>query len=487
MIYLTRPVFEFDVDWSDAPAKTFSYDLREMDVGFGAEYFATLQQHIVQGYNLNLTLRNQAEIDALDEFLDDLTGRLQGFWLPVPFEAVQIVTADDATHFYIADQNLRSTFADQPDLYLLFTRAGETRAAKIAAVEVASNGRERVTLTTALATPATTADVVHRLHYVRLAKDDEEGQFLAEGIQARTLDVVELPHEYEAFETGEQPIWLYKLSCAVPVATSWHYTSFAAGVVSDNQLYSPFPMQHRGIAKSAKLDAEKLTIEAKYDVAHPFAMFLPLPLPKPMSIEVFEVALADVETRRTIFSGKVRLVEDEGERVVAQCDAWTAVLGRKVLGMMFQPGCNYDVFNPRTCKLQRWQFETTAEIVAIDNTALPPRVTLALDHPDSLQFGRWTTRNWFQDGFATGGFGTNFQVRQIVSSRYVVDELRIELNAPIDLDAGDQLTIVPGCSGTVARCKQLGNFDNFGGFHLMPEKNLSLQAMDAIVSQGGKK
>jgi uncharacterized phage protein (TIGR02218 family) len=487
MDYLTRPIFEFEPDWSDVPTRQFLFDLRELQIGFGAEYFNTLQQHVATGYKFQLTLSTAAEVQALDDFIEDLTGPLQGFWLPTPFESVQIVTADDATHFYIADQNLRATFEDHPDIYLLFTRAGAVRAAKIAAVNAASNGRERITLTGALATPATPEDVACRLHYVRLAGDQEEGRFLTEGVQQRTVSVVELPHEYEAFETGEEPVWLYHFACAAPMDTHWRYTSFAAAIVSDNELFTPFPMEHRSLKKSVQLDTESLDIEAKHDAAHPFALFLPIPLGKLVTVEVFQVTLGDPETREMVFTGRVRRVDDAGDRLVAHCDSWTAVLNRKVLPMMFQAGCNYDVFNPHTCKLQRWMFETTGTVVSVDNTALPPFVVLDLDIPDSLQFENWMSENWFADGFVEAGSGTGYQIREILTSRDFVGQLRLQLNAPLDAEVGAKLHLIPGCNGTAARCRAFNNFPNFGGFPAIPEKNLSLQAMDAIVSQGGKK
>ena len=488
MNYVTRPVFQFETDWSDAPTKQFRFDLREIELGFGAEYFATLQTHVVQGYALNLTLRDAAEVQAFDDFFAALAGRLQGFWLPTPFEAVEIVTADDATHFYIADQNLRATFEDHPDIYLLLSRAGDVRAAKIAAVASASGGRERVTLTAALANAATTADTVCRLHYVRLATDEESGVFLAEGIQTRELRVVELPHEYEAFETGQSPIWLYRFSCSAPRETVWCYTSFAAGVVSGNVLFEAFPMTHRGLKKSAKLDNETLDIEAKFDAAHPLALFLPLPLTKPLNVEVLKVTLADPETQERVFNGTVRTVEDQGEKLIAHCDSWLAVLKRKVPRMAIQKECNYMVFEDRTCKVPRWRFETTGTVTAVENTTSLPYILLALDNAASPKFADWMSDDWFAQGFIEAGFGSAYQVRGIISSLAVAGELKLELNAPLDIEVGSQVALVPGCDGLAATCQaKFNNFDNFGGFLAVPQKNLSLQAMDAIVSQGGKK
>lgn len=485
MNYLARPVFEFEVDWSERPDKQFLFDLRKLETGFGAGYFATLEEHVVQGYKFTVNCRNAAGVLALDDFFAALTGRLQGFWLPAPFEAVQVVTADDATHFFIADQNLRATFADHPDIYLLIQRAGESRACKIAAVAAASNGRERITLTAALATPATPADTVCRLHHVRLAADEEAGQFLREGTLQCEITVVELPHEYEAFETGESPIWLYELSCAVPLDRRWRFTSFAADVVSGNQLYTAFAMSHHSHMSSATIEAEALQVEAKFDAAHPFALFMPLPLPRPMTIQISKVTLADLETRELAFTGTVRSVSDDGETLTANCDAWVATLKRKAPGMLIGRDCAHVIYEPDTCRLERWKFETTGTVTALDMDVRPPTVTLDLDNPTSPRFSDWMSADWFAGGWIEHGIGSSFRMRGILGSADA-GGLLLELNVPTNLEIGDRVTLIPDCGGQADRCKAFRNYDNFGGFPAVPDKNPSLKA-SAPVSQGGKK
>lgn len=485
MTYLTRPVFEFVPDWSDSPAKSFRFDLRELALGFGAEVFTPLQSHVTQGYTFKLTLQGD-EIAEVDTFFAALTGRLHGFWLPAAFEAVQVVTADDASHFYIADQNLRATFADHPDIYLWITRNGVSRAAKISAVASASGGRERITLTAGLATPVTTVDTVCRLHYVRLADDVEKSVFVREGVQTREVRVIELPTEYEAWETGQQPIFLYHFWCDEPMNWHWRFTNFAAAVVSDNQLHTAFALEHGALRLTGKLN-ETLEISAAYDEEHPLALFLPLPLARPMNIEVRECTVADPDTTTLLFTGQVRSVEDAGESLKATCDSWTALLARKIPKMMLQQGCNWAVFEPGTCQLERWKRETAGTVVSVDNAAARPTLTIQL-RSTAIQLPNWLTADWFAGGFIETGLGVNFKVRSVLNSADAgSDQVELTLNAPLTVDVGATVQLLPGCSGTAARCTALGNFAHFGGFPAIPERNLSLKALDATTAQGGKK
>lgn len=489
MNYLTRPVFETAIDWKNPINKEFSFDLRDLALGFGAEVFLPLQTNVVQGYSAQVWLDSSAEIDAFDAFFAALTGRLQGFWLPAPFLAFEIVGADDASHFFIRDQGLRDTLADHPDVYLYLTRPGlAARACKITGVAAATEDRERVTLSAALATPVTTADTALRLHYVRLATDVERGQFYKENCQRRELKVVELPTEYEAYETGAKLIHLYHFWTAEPMNWHWRFTSFAADVVSGNKLFTKYAMRHGTIRKSLKLENETLELEAAFNENHPLALFLPIPFSRPLNVEVLEVSYADPDTQRSLFVGRVRNVPDNSDRLVAKCDSWAGVLARKFPGLQIGAECNWQVFD-RNCGLERWNKDTSAEVVSVDDTVYPPTATLQLI-AGSTQEDDWMTTDWFARGFIELGNGLTFQVRTILSS--VGDapntQITIELNHKLFAAVGQRVRIVPGCDGTAATCKsKFRNFPNFGGFPAVPEKNLSLQAMDATTSAGGKK
>lgn len=483
MTYLTRPVFEIAPDWMDRPVKSFAFDLAELALGFGAEVFDPLQSHVTQGYEFKLTLQGD-EIAEVDAFFAALTGRLQGFWLPVPIEGAQIVTADDATHFFIADQNLRATWADHPDIYLWLVRNGTGRACKIANVASASGGRERITLTEALATPATTADMLYCLHYVRLAGDEESGEFIAEGVQRRTLRVIELPTEYEAFETGQRPIFLYHFWSEEPMNWHWRFTNFAADVVSGNRLHTAYALEHGAIRRTGKLD-ETLDITAAFDASHPFTLFLPLPLTRPLQVEVHEATYADPDTTTLLFKGHVRTVEDTGTSLRATCDAWTALLSRKLPRMMLQRDCNWPVFEPGTCKLERWRLETGGLVTDVDTATRTVQVQL---RSTALQLPNWLTADWFAGGFVETGVGQAFKVRSVLSSADAGgDQVLLTLNAPLTVEIGDNVQLIPGCDGTPDRCRAFQNWDNFGGFRAIPERNLSLKAIDATTAQGGKK
>ena len=491
MNYLTRPVFEFPIDWSDPVNQRFDFDLRELSLGFGAELFLALQSHVVSGYNAGLVLKTNDEIEAFDAFFAALTGRLQGFWFPAPFLAAQIVGAVSATQFDIRDIGLRDTLADHPDVYLLVKRPGlAARPCKINAVALQSAGIERVTLTAALGTPVTTADSLWRLHYVRLADDVERGRFMkGRRATARTSGHRTAARIRKPTRRANCRSIFTTSGTAEPMNWHWRFTSFAANVVSGNQLFTKSNLTHGAIKKSIRLDNEGAEIEAAFDGNHPLALFLPIPFSRSLQVEILEASFADPNTTRTLFVGRVRTVADEGDKLVAKCDSWAGVLARKFPGAIIGPTCNWEVFD-RNCGLERWKKETIGDVVSVDNTVYPPTLTLQLI-AGSTQEDEWMTADWFARGWIETGSGVGFQVRTILASTGDAPDTQVTLtlNHGVAVAVGQRVHLVPGCDGSIAHCRdKFRNFPNgFGGFPAVPERNLSLQAVEATTSAGGKK
>lgn len=500
MTYLTRPVFLFPVNWADPVNKGFLFDLREASVGFGADVFTSLEAYVVQGWSCKLMLQDSAAVQAADDFFNALGGNLKGFWFPALMESMQIVAVTSTTVFEIGYVGLAEQWAERPDIHLWITPdyVSGGQAARIQSVENLGNGRERVTMASALSTLPTVNMMVARLHYVRLAGNDERGTFIAEGVQEREIKVVELPHEYAAVETGEQPLYLYRFWTSPPHGQEWGFTSFAADVVSNGLRFKQWPMTHGDLTESLKPENAATRITAAFDAAHPltshpFNLYMPLPPSKPLNLQILKAPLDAPDASEPIFTGRVRVVNDGGKTFDAQCDAWASVLRRKTPRMIIQSACNYTVFDldlphgVKCCGLERNRYETTLQVTALDGFS----VECSLFFPAALQAPKWKTDDWFARGFIEYGAGLSYQARSVVSSTWDSgsSRLTIKLNAiPHGLAVGSLLEIIPGCDGEAATCRtKFENFDNFGGFVDIPARNPALQAMDMSSSQGGKK
>jgi hypothetical protein len=574
LTYLNRPIFNFDIDWANAVNRAITYDLRETALGFGPEYFVPTQTYTAQGWEFTVMANTDALIASLDAFTASLYGRLAGFWLPVPFEAMTIVNAVDHAQFDVKACNLTATWQDRPDITLWFTNADGSggQALPIAAVADNGNGTERVTIQPLNIVPAgaayppfafplgiqplylvqglvigltykwtpganevqlsngaqifnaaatfvataVTATIqgnafnvpvtgtiglelnpaaapgmfVRRLHYVRLADDAEKSRFEAESWQTRSFNVIELPLEYTNIETGRQPIYLYHFSAASPVLQNWYYTSFAAKVWSGGKQYQPFPITHGAVNQTARGDKDELDIEAKADPSHPFSLFLPSPFGAQMNVQVFACLLATPDNATLIFNGIVRLVDDQGTKYVGHCASLLYLLDRKLPRMLVQPNCSYNLYEP-SCGIRRAAYETQATITAINNDPNSPNVVVQMKFPTQNPT-RHKTANWFAGGPFEVGFGVSYEPRTILASSWdnVHALLTLQLNLPLwKAQVGNVVIIAAGCDGLASTCaNKFNNFNRFGGFPAVPQRNLTLEAFNnQPVSQGGKK
>ena len=491
MTYLTRPVFEFAIDWGQAVARAVTFDLRELLLGFGAEVFQPTQLHTVNVWDFSLVLKSGVEILEWEDFENDLAGMLNGFWLPCPLEAAQFVAGVSTTQFDVVNQGLSAVWEDRPDSHVLIVLPNGTwHAAEITAVEV-SGANERVTISPALSVTPPAGTVIKRLHYVRLGTDRITGRFLTENILSLSLTAIELPTEYAELQTGLQPIYLYEFTTAAPATEVWRYTSFAAPVVSENRLFSPFAMSHGSLTTGARAEQQQLEITAAFDDEHPLSMFLPMPPHRPLNVSVYQVQYGALDTRKLLFFGVVRKVDDGGDKLTAHCDSWLGILSRKVPRMHIGSNCGYELFDAFTCKASRAAHETTGQIAVIDSASYPPTIQVDLLYDTLEQFDNWVIEGWFAHGFIEVGFGIEFEVRTILSSELTTgpNRLTLELNAPLHYaEVGDYLQLIPGCDGAAATCKaKFDNFTNFGGFPAIPPRNLALKGLNTNVAQGGKK
>jgi hypothetical protein len=498
MNYLGRPIFIWAIDWSAAIARNISYDLRETSLGFGAEFYFPTETFTAQSWDFSSTLYGAAAITAVDEFTASLSGRLNGFWLPVPFEAFQIVAAIGANSFKIKFCNLTATWQDRPDIQLSFqvgdiNPLGTMTAAQFAAItNVVNNhdGTETVTIGANLNPAPAPGMFVKRLHYVRLTEDVESANFAAEGWQERPFKVIELPLEYANVETGRSPIYLYEFDLPAPMIKTWRYTSFAAPVWSLGNLYQPFPMTHGGVKETSRGDTGEIDITAKPDASHPFSLFFPAPLGQTMTVTVTAVSLGLPDEGTEIFTGIVRAVDDDGTRYTAHCASLLYLLDRKAPWMLIQPQCNYALFDPPTCGIQRAAY-TAPVLIDATTPALPSNTVVVSMIFPTVHPERPSTANWFAGGIFETGYGVNYEPRTITSSSWnpVLKLLTLTLNIPLYQGApGDWCYITAGCDGAASTCTtKFNNFNRFGGFIAVPSRNPSLEALNAPVSQGGKK
>ncbi len=482
--YLTRPVFTTPINWTDGVSQRLSYDLRELQIGFGAEVFAPLQSQVVHGFEFSVQLNTEAEILALENFFAALRGRLHGFWLPAPTEAVDIVSGLSTTQFDIAGQSFAASWDQHPAMHLWLTHEGTSAAAKILNVTDNGNGTERVTLESALPFTPAAATMVSRLHYVRLVEDEENAAFLAEWFEQRSFQVLELPTEYATAETGELPLYLYDIwiEPASGPDTHWRYTSFAAPIVSNSETFAAKPISHGSLKASIEGAADKLTLEAVHEADHPLLFGFPFPPSRTIYVQVRETTYGAPDTVNIRFTGQVEKVTRRGKKISARCVSILDLDTQRLPDALMGPRCAYQIYDAN-CGAPLNTFKRTVTLTDIVSERVI-RVTKATPFADESGDAQYYTFGWIETGT-----GEALEIRSILSDTVISSTVReLTLDLPLQHAAeSDTVTLVPGCDGKWLTCQtKFGTF-NFMGQPFVPTKNPTLVAVQQPVSQGGKK
>lgn len=481
MNYLDRPIFEFVINWASPVEPRFSYDLRGLGLGQGEDAQEPTQRSMITGWNLEVLLSKDSEIQAFEDFFNTLGGSRQGFWLPVPFEEINVTGGVDASHFEI--QSLGVEW--DPDHPIYFTSPGQIpRISKVIDVEDVGSGRERITLEDGLTIDENWS--AYRLYYARLA-DTEQSNVFSDGKRTTQIRVIELPLEYAIPNADSFPVWLYELSQDFRNGTvsTWRYTSFDLSLSDGVNDWNAYPIDHGALERSLELDRQECELELAYDPNHPLAQYLPVPPMFRVALRIYEGefqspgSVSDLKLR---FTGEIDTVQPQGRKLEAQCIGLLQILDRKVPRFYIGPRCNVALYSD-PCGVNPLDYRSTG---TLGFTAYRNQVTLT--HPDLAEIEE---ENWFAGGYLDTGSGANREVRGIRASSLPdeVNSITLTLGFPLTFAVKDQeAKAFAGCPGVASVCQgRFLNLINFRGHTSVPQSNLSIEAIPSQNSKGNKK
>lgn len=479
--YVDRPVFGWEIDWATTPFQRLELVLNEMDAGFGDVAFWRDQLHVVHGWQFAVPLTGD-DIRDVEDFIGDLHGRRAGFWVQTPVQAFRIVQGVSGNRLLIRDRAMAETWEDLPSVHVAFTKRGQpTQRQQVTAVVDMGDGTERVDLG-----GATEMNMDHTwqawvLAYVRLSDDVERGSFEGEGALYRTFRVVELPHEYASYELGERPVYLYHFRTeggGSPV--DWRLTSFAWDLDDGTNTWTAARITHGAIRRSMDPSREQVQIEAELDPASPLFQLCPPALAMPLLVTIYEADYTALETKTVIATGRVLgPVEVDGKTVKAGVDSILDLGGGNLPAMVFQPRCNYRLFEAGTCRVDRAAHEVAVTITTMNNR------TLVVNGAGLSG----AAVNHFAEGFIETGSGNTFERRTILASTVATGStVTITLNAALYFaEETDAAVLLPGCDGLPDTCiTKFNNFDNFGG-HRAAFRNLAIKGLETPEIDAAKK
>ncbi len=483
MTYLTRPVFEFRVNWKPTPSVQFDYELNEITLGFGGASLAQLQENTGRQIELELVLEGNDSIADFEAFADSVSGRASGFWIAHPERGFKISSGVSSTQLDAVDSDLVETLTDHPSQHFLFTKQDGTTIASKCTSAATFGDFERLTFDPSLgATPDDTWKA-QRLLYVRFASDEESATLITEGLQTRTLRLVELPTEYADILAGDAPVFLYRFYVVLPDGTesSWRYTNAPDDIVSNGDTFTAKNLRHGSLLRSMRAENEELTVDAVHESGTPWADYIPFPSTLPLWLELLSADFATPDTTTQEFVGRLGdSPEFDGRSVTMKFASWLDALDAQLPRPLIGPRCPYKFGDLSTCKVDTSSLEKTATVNA--------QVGTRMSVEDASLIG--VVAGYFAGGWLVAGSGTSTQVRAILSSTAdSAGVVTLRLNARlVGISDGASVTLTPGCDKSPTACSdKWSNFDNYGGKPFKPRANLTLNAIEIDPGAGGKK
>lgn len=478
LTYLSRPVFDFPVNWRNQPVKQFTYDLREINLGAGAATHEATQAHVHRGIEFEIFLATETEIVAWEAFADQTKGRHIGFWFPDTLAAFEILDQPSGTSLTVKTQDLVSTLADHPSVHVVFQKRGQVPiCCKILSVGTAGSD-ELLTFDTDLDATAFVNDgtwEAARLLYCRFTSDTEESEAEAETVLRVPLKVYELPNEYTAVETGLTPVYFYRFfyggpGVAISASNDWFFTSFYTDVSSTYagamaaQVHTAKNLTHGRLTSSIKAEATGTTLKAYLEATNPLSYFVNQQINLPLWVEIRSASFATPNTTRLLFTGQVLRSSTAGRMQDVAVASIFDTLGKRFPAVLLQPQCNWTLYDLRTCKVVKASWAVAVTVTSVSGTSI------------TLTGGGLAGKaaNYFAQGFFTLGSGRTLQSHTIISSAAasgstVVIKVAKVLSGITALSA----TAYPGCdlSRGPGGCAKFSNYLNHGGFAFMPNKN----------------
>jgi len=476
--YQTRPLLSIDPDWSRTPARKRTYDLRQQQIGFGAESWEPQQQWVTAEFRHEFTLMQDDSL-ALMQFLLMVDGRRTGFWLPSVEEGLEITSVLSATVLNVQNIGLTGEWNSEPCVDLFFRYADDSvEGARIQAVAEVDNFTEMVTLEAALAGPVSPQAFVRKLYYVRLNSDEMTFAFDSEGQVSVAMTTRELPFEYSSAELGERPVYLYRIWKTIGgVTTTWRYTSHDVAVSFLGHTYQPAPISHGQIEQSTTADRDDITIDTFLFPGSPFADYVPYPPQLNYYIEITEIFL-DSAIYGVLFTGEIRTPKMEGKKLTATASVRLTALNRSCPRFFIQKCCNLILYSPR-CGVNAAAYTMVGTLTAIAGRVVTINSAF-VDVPDAyFTWGRISVT-------APDGSREYRHIRNDARIDATHRQLVLQ-NVLINAVVGSVIQIEAGCDLRPSTCdSKFSNLINFGGFPFMPASNPTLKAIKLKNPSAGK-
>lgn len=237
--------------------------------------------------------------------------------------------------------------------------------------------------------------------------------------------------------------------------TRWRYTGADEDKIVNTELYESYAIDAPPFEGSD--DTSKSSINLDVVATLPFLDQYRSGAPSEvitLTINKYHEGESEIETP---WVGRVVNVVFQENTAKIRCEPVSTSMRRPVLPRRYQANCPYDLYNPKTCKVDKEAFKVIATVASVTGT------TINSPQFDALPDG------YFIGGYIEWSIGSNIERRNIIA--HVGANITVSLPFT-GIAATVQVNAFPGCAHTMSVCNsKFNNVDNYGGQPFFGNKN----------------
>lgn len=242
-----------------------------------------------------------------------------------------------------------------------------------------------------------------------------------------------------------EPVYLLRFRRG---ANKWLYNTSDIDIVFNTEVYEPSEitvLDSRRAKPEEGLKPISLSVPRNHELAELFKIFVPA---TPVSLTIFEGHVGD-DDFRFYWQGEISTVLGGDKEAKVNTTTDLDVLKRSGLPYKHGGRCQHYVYRGG-CNLDPEAHKHTVTVGTINGRTIQSSGVTGLV---------------LAAGFAIANGDDH---RSIIN--HVGDVITL-IKPFANLAPGDSLVVVDGCDGSIARCKQLNNFENYFAFNTIPDRN----------------
>jgi len=235
----------------------------------------------------------------------------------------------------------------------------------------------------------------------------------------------------------------------------FRYTSWHTDLVVSLNTYVSRPIKRGIFSQDSQMG--KTTVDITAPVLSNLTQFISSSPIEPTTVTIVRVSGDDVTQQIILFTGQIMGVSFSERTASVRCEANSDKLNIIIPRFVHKPTCNHRLFDTG-CGLNTATYTHVSTVSSVNTSGLTMNLVIA---------GLNATGRNYNGGYVIWGNDQRMITKQTTDTIY----LHVSFYGILSAAA---VSVVPGCSGTIAACTAYSNLPRFLGMTTVPFKNPTL-------------